>query len=77
MWAVLTPEKHEQRLVTGGPFKFVPHPAYLGYILAALGNLLVGGKFYLAGVLLFLVTLMPLVIYLEEREMNERLKTTK
>ena len=72
MWAVLNPTSTEQKIVHSGPFKLVPHPAYLGYLCAASGALLASGKLYLAVALIFLLALTPLVIYLENRELTQR-----
>lgn len=74
MWAVLRPFSTPQKIVSSGPFKCVPHPAYLGYLCAALGDFLMSGKLYLAATLIFLLALTPLVIYFENRELTQRAK---
>lgn len=72
MWAVLRPQEVEQIKISSGPFKFIPHPAYIGYLFIALGNFLAGGKFYLALVFIFLFALTPVIIYFEEKELAQR-----
>lgn len=72
MWAVLRPQEMEQIRISSGPFKFIPHPAYIGYLFVALGNFLAGGKFYLALVFIFLFALTPIMIYFEEKELTQR-----
>ena len=74
VWAVLRPLAAPRVRVSRGPFSFVPHPAYLGYVVVALGNLLHSGRLYLAGVLAILLFLTPLVIWLEEHELEERVE---
>ncbi|MCL5428481.1 MAG: isoprenylcysteine carboxylmethyltransferase family protein [Chloroflexi bacterium] len=49
--------KAEQTLVQTGPYRFVRHPAYLGYLLMALGIAL--GYWSLAGLVAVLVFLLP------------------
>lgn len=72
MWAVLRPQEVDQIRISSGPFKFIPHPAYIGYLLVALGNFLAGGEFYLALVFIFLFALTPIIIYFEEKELAQR-----
>lgn len=72
MWAVLRPQEVKQIRISSGLFKFIPHPAYIGYLFVALGNFLAGGKFYLALVFLFLFALTPIIIYFEEKELTQR-----
>lgn len=72
MWAVFKPESVSQKRITGGIFKFVPHPAYIGYILVALGNFLSSGQFYILIIFLTAIILMPIVIWLEEHELEKR-----
>ena len=50
-----------QQLVQGGPYRFIRHPAYAGYILIALGLAL--GYSSLAGLAACLLLLLPSVIY--------------
>lgn len=75
LWAVLKPESVPKIRIIKGPFKFVPHPAYFGYILLVLGNLLGSGALYLVGILAWLVAFLPLVIILEEKEIDARIGT--
>ncbi len=72
-WAVLDTEAAPKKRVRG-IFSLVPHPAYLGYISIAFGLLLWVGKLYLAILLIYLVVLTPIVIWLEEQEMEERME---
>ena len=72
VWAVLRPDSVPPRRIQTGPFQFIPHPAYLGYLLIALGNLLTGGKSYLAGILFYTILTLPLIIWFEEHELKER-----
>lgn len=74
VWAVLNPSSVEQKKIVSGFFKIIPHPAYLGEILASLGVFFLSGKFYLILVFLFLFFLFPIVIYFEEKELSERIK---
>lgn len=71
VWAVLDAES-AQRNRASGVFALVPHPAYLGYIAIAFGIFLWVGKLYLAMLLIYLIVLTPIVIWLEEQEMEER-----
>lgn len=75
VWAVLRPSPALAVRIIRGPFRFLPHPAYLGYLAVALGNLLWIGKLYLAGILVFLVILTPLAIWFEEHELAARIKS--
>ena len=73
MWAVLRPESVRRTRVTRGPFAFLPHPAYFGYLTVAFGNFLSSGKFYLSAVFALLFALTPIVIWFEEKELSERI----
>lgn len=73
MYAVFKPEVVPRRRISRGPFAVVPHPAYFGYLLVILGNLFRTGTLSLAIVLAALLALTPMVIWLEERELKERL----
>lgn len=75
VWAALRPSPALAVRIISGPFRFLPHPAYLGYVVVALGNLLWTGKLYLAGILTFLIILTPLVIWFEEHELAARIKS--
>lgn len=70
LWAVLHGTKMERAAT--GPFRLIPHPAYLGYAIVALGNLLSNGALYLAGPLALYLALMPIVIFFEEEELGTR-----
>jgi protein-S-isoprenylcysteine O-methyltransferase Ste14 len=50
-----------QRLIQNGPYRFVRHPAYAGYILIALG--LAFGYSSLAGFAAILIVLLPSMLY--------------
>lgn len=75
MWAVFYPQQVKQSRVKKGIFSFIPHPAYFGYILIAIGNLLTSGKLYLVGALLWAIILIPIIIKFEEEELERRTKT--
>lgn len=53
--------KAGQTLVQSGPYRFIDHPAYLGYLWMALGISL--GYSSLAGIFALLVLLLPALIY--------------
>lgn len=74
VWAVLKPSSTEQKRITSGLFKTVPHPAYLGEILISLGLFFLSGKFYLLLVFFFLFCFLPISIYFEEKELSERIR---
>ncbi|MEK7516827.1 MAG: methyltransferase [Patescibacteria group bacterium] len=73
LWAVLHGTKTERAAT--GPFRLIPHPAYLGYATIALGNILSNGALYLAGPLALYLALMPIVIFFEEEELKGRMRT--
>lgn len=72
VWAVLRPQSVQKMRITKGPFRFIPHPGYIGYILIALGNFLSDGKLALLAVLFYLLSFTPIVMYLEEEELKAR-----
>ena len=53
--------KTGQTLVQSGPYEFIRHPAYTGYLLMALGISL--GYASLAGLILVLILLVPSLVY--------------
>ena len=53
--------KDDQELVQTGPYHFIRHPAYVGYLLMALCLML--GYASLSGVRVFFCVLMPAMIY--------------
>jgi len=53
--------KQEQELVQSGPYHFIRHPAYAGYLLMALGISL--GYSSLVGLISVLVLLLPCLVY--------------
>ncbi|MBI4994590.1 hypothetical protein HZC21_03015 [Candidatus Peregrinibacteria bacterium] len=73
VWAALRPQSISQIRLVSGLFKFIPHPAYIGYLLVALGNCLLSGKLYLALVFIFLFITTPIMIYFEEKELAARI----
>lgn len=75
VWAVLRPGAASKIRITSGPFSFLAHPAYIGYLIVAVGNLISSGKLYLVGIFALLMLLTPVVIWLEEHELGERLET--
>lgn len=74
VWAVIRPGIVEKIRIAAGPFRFLPHPAYMGYVTVAFGNLLRYGELYLGGMFVLLFFLTPIVIWLEEHELQERLE---
>ncbi len=75
LWCVLKPDSPGCRLVMRkGPFEFLPHPAYFGYMLLLLGNFFSSGKIYILVAFGFLFTFFPIVIMLEDEELKARVK---
>ncbi len=74
MWAVLNPSSVKQKRIVSGFFKIIPHPAYLGELLVPLGTFLLSGKTYIGIIFIYMLSLMPIVIYFEEKELSERTK---
>ncbi len=74
LWGVLHPAEFPVLKPSNFIFILLPHPAYFGYILVAVGNVLTSGKFYTIGILALLLILLPLVIWLEEEELKSRIK---
>lgn len=73
LWAVLRPDSVPKIRFTKGPFAFVPHPAYFGYILIAIGDVMGTGETYSMITVFVLLALTPLMIWLEEEELRKRL----
>ena len=73
LWAVFYPKSVERLRIQNGIFKILPHPAYFGYLLLAAGNFLLSGKLYTFLILIIGLILIPVVIYLEEKELTERI----
>jgi protein-S-isoprenylcysteine O-methyltransferase Ste14 len=65
-----------QTLVQSGPYQFIRHPAYTGYLLMALGISL--GYASLVGIILVLALLLPSLVYrikVEEKLLIEHFGT--
>ena len=73
MWAVLKPDALSQVRIHRGPFSFIPHPAYFGYLLVLFGNLLTTGSLLDVSIFCLSFALTPIIIWLEERELKERI----
>jgi|GEM_PF-1117339 len=74
LWAVVKPEAVEQKYIKAGPFRLMPHPAYVGYLMAATAAVLATGKVALFIFLVYSFVLLFVVILLENHEMKKRLK---
>lgn len=72
VWEVLRPQPQQKYLVRG-PFKILPHPAYLGYAAIVFGNALASGSLYTSAVCLFLCTTLPIVMHFEDAELRARI----
>lgn len=73
MRAVLWPDRVAQRRITGGPFRYVQHPAYTAYRVASVALFLATGYWSIAVLTAWLFILTPFVIRLEERELSVRI----
>lgn len=75
LWCALRPGDKGCSIVRkSGLFEFIPHPAYFGYMLLIFGNFLSSGKIYLLVVFIFLFTLLPFIMMLEDEELRSRAK---
>ncbi|MBI2639139.1 hypothetical protein HYW83_06145 [Candidatus Peregrinibacteria bacterium] len=72
VWAVLKPHSVSAARIEKGPFRFIPHPAYIGYLFVAVGSFMSRGQFYLLYLVIYLFILTPIVIYFEEEELRRR-----
>ncbi len=73
VWAVVASEAVEQKYIKSGPYRFVPHPAYLGYMAIALAVFLITGLASALGFFIYSVVFLMMVILLENHEMKKRL----
>ena len=73
VWGVLHPKSVPAIRERSGPFKFFPHPAYGGYLVIAVGLVLVSGQTFAVGFLAYLLIVTPMAIWLEEKELLARL----
>lgn len=76
VWAVVAPEAVEQKYVKSGPYRLLPHPAYLGYMGTALAAFLATGLASAFGFFIYSLVFLMVVILLENHEMKNRLKDT-
>ena len=74
VWEVLQPESVFKTREESGPFRYLPHPAYISYVLAAIGLVLVSGQVFTVALLIYMLIVMPIVIWLEEKELETRFK---
>ncbi|HTZ63831.1 MAG TPA: isoprenylcysteine carboxylmethyltransferase family protein [Solirubrobacteraceae bacterium] len=51
-WGMPMTQKHEPELVTSGPYRYVRHPIYSGFLLATLGTALATSLYWLLGVVI-------------------------
>lgn len=73
LWAVVKPEAVEQKYIKTGPFRLMPHPAYVGYLMAATAAVLATGKVVLFVFFVYSLVLLFIVILLENHEIKNRL----
>ena len=73
LFAIVFPKKVEQKYIKSGPYLFVRHPAYLGYLAIWLFSFLATGRVVLLFFFIFALICVPIIISLEDREMKERL----
>ena len=65
-------EKHDQRLVTSGIYRWLRHPSYLGFLYWAIGTQLVlGTRFALLACVIFLTSSIAGKIRDEERHLTQ------
>ena len=74
VWAVVAPAMVEQKYIKSGPYRFVPHPAYLGYMAMALAVFLITGLASALGFFIYSLVFLMMVILLENHEIKNRLK---
>ena len=74
MYAALRPRAVKQKRITSGLFRAIPHPAYSGYLLATFGAMIYTGNFVIILAFIFLLTITPIVMWLEDHELDERVK---
>ncbi len=72
LWAVFFPNSVEQKRITKGLYGYFPHPAYIGWVLLAVGNFVSNGEIVSLVTVLIVMFSLPVVIYFEERELSAR-----
>jgi len=77
LWCALKPhDKGCEVIKTKAFLGMIPHPAYFGYMLLLLGNFFSSGKIYLLASFIFLFTLLPFIMMLEDEELRSRARIT-
>ena len=74
LWAVLKPKAVEQKYIRSGPYRFISHPAYFGYILISHAAFLATGRMVMLGLFIYTLFSIIAVIALENHEIKGRLK---
>ncbi|MBI2426575.1 MAG: hypothetical protein HYV34_01895 [Candidatus Kerfeldbacteria bacterium] len=72
VWAVLKPENTEQKYIPSGPFRFLSHPAYTGYLLVWFALAIGTGYVVFVVSCVLAAMLFPIVVRLENNELHER-----
>lgn len=73
LWAVLRPKSVEQKYIRSGPYQFISHPAYFGYILVSLAAFIATGRVVMLGFFFYTLFSIIAVIVLENHEIKRRL----
>jgi protein-S-isoprenylcysteine O-methyltransferase Ste14 len=76
LWAVLRPGDIRAERILGGPYRFTEHPTYVAIVLATASNFVASGSTVLLGAAAAMGILLAAVAVLEQRELNERLRTS-
>jgi protein-S-isoprenylcysteine O-methyltransferase Ste14 len=74
LWAVLKPDSIKQERIAAGPYRFFPHPAYTAYAAIVIMAFLATGYTALLFFGAIFITLILIVIMLENHELSLRLK---
>lgn len=72
--AIFYPGQIKQRRIREGIYEKFPHPAYIGWTIVSIGILIAGGLSHLLIPVISMMVLIPVVIILEEKELDERTK---
>jgi protein-S-isoprenylcysteine O-methyltransferase Ste14 len=70
-WGMPASRKEDPELITGGPYRFIRHPIYTGFLLAMLGSAIALSPLFVLPLVLFAVYF-SLAARREERYMAEK-----